>query len=187
MQDIAGLAFSLAPIADKAEARGDADASVLRSVVDHLRRNVRDLRALLVELHPPRLAAAGLDAAVADLVSPLQAGGADVSVSIDGTERLDREQEALVYRVAQEALRNVIAYADASEVRVELTVDDGVARLVVADNGRGFEAGVRERRREEGHIGLSLVEELARQSGGTLEVESTAGTGTRVELEVPAR
>ncbi len=187
VQDIAGLAFSLAPIADKAEARGDADASVLRSVVDHLRRNVRDLRALLVELHPPRLAAAGLDAAVADLVSPLQAGGADVSVSIDGTERLDREKEALVYRVAQEALRNVIAYADASEVRVELTVDDGVARLVVADNGRGFEAGVRERRREEGHIGLSLAEELARQSGGTLEVESTAGTGTRVELEVPAR
>jgi signal transduction histidine kinase len=187
VQDIAGLAFSLAPIADKAAARGDADASVLRSVVDHLRRSVRDLRALLVELHPPRLAAAGLDAAVADLVSPLQAGGADVSVSIHGTERLDREKEALVYRVAQEALRNVIAYADASEVRVELTVDDGVARLVVADNGRGFEAGVRDRRREEGHIGLSLAEELARQSGGTLEVESTAGTGTRVELEVPAR
>ena len=87
---------------------------MLRTTIERLRRTVRDLRALLVELHPPHLAAAGLEAAIADLVSPLQASGTAVSVAIDGAERLDREQEALVYRVAQEAVRNVIAYADAA-------------------------------------------------------------------------
>ena len=186
VQDIAGLAFSLAPVADKASARGDADAGLLRKTVEHLRRNVRDLRALLVELHPPHLAAAGLDAALADLVSPLEAAGTDVSVMIDGADRLDREQEALVYRVAQEAVRNVIAYADATSVRVELSVDDGVARLLVVDDGRGFDEGVRTQRLEEGHLGLSLAEELASQSGGILTVSSAEGAGTRVELEVPS-
>jgi two-component system NarL family sensor kinase len=188
VQEIAGLAFSLAPLADEAAARGASDeAGVLRTTIERLRRTVRDLRALLVELHPPHLAAAGLEAALADLVSPLQASGAIVVVVVEGAERLDREQEALVYRVAQEAVRNVIAYADARSVRVELVVDDGVARLVVADDGRGFDDAMRARRLEEGHLGLSLVAELAGQSGGTLEVNSTLGEGTRVELEVPSR
>ena len=188
VQEIAGLAFSLAPLADDAAARGaSSEEAALRSTIDHLRRTVRDLRALLVELHPPHLAAAGLETAIADLVSPLHARGAAVTVAIEGAAELDREGEALVYRVAQEAVRNVIAYADASEVRVELTVAEGVARLVVSDDGLGFDPAIREQRLAEGHLGLSLVEELARQSGGSLEIRTAEGAGTRVELEVPTR
>ncbi len=187
VQEIAGLAFSLAPLADGAAARGArAEADLLRGTIERLRRTVRDLRSLLIELHPPNLAAAGLEAAIADLVSPVRAGGAVVSVAIEGAELLGREQEALVYRVAQEAVRNVIAYADAASLLVELRVADGVARLVVADDGRGFDPAVRAQRLAEGHLGLSLVEELARQSGGSLEIVSSDGGGTRVELEVPS-
>jgi two-component system, NarL family, sensor kinase len=188
VQDIAGLAFTLAPLADGAAARGASDdAVVLRTAVDRLRRTVRDLRALLVELHPPRLAAAGLEAAIADLVSPLQANGTEVSLTIDGAERLDREQEALVYRVAQEAVRNVIAYADADAVRIELAVEGSLARLVISDDGRGFDPEVRERRLAEGHLGLSLVEDLVRDFGGRLVISSSEGAGTSVQLEVPSR
>jgi signal transduction histidine kinase len=185
VQEIAGLAYGLAPLADSASARGaTGDAAVLGTTIDRLRRTVRDLRALLVELHPPHLAAAGLESAIADLVSPLQASGVQVATSIDGAERLGLEREALVYRVAQEAIRNVIAYADASSLEVTLQVDDA-ARLVVADDGRGFRPEQRAQRLEEGHLGLSLVEELARQSGGTLQISSAEGAGTRVELVVP--
>lgn len=188
VQEIAGLAFSLAPLADGAAARGaKGESDLLRTTIDRLRRTVRDLRALLVELHPPRLAAAGLEAAIADLVSPLQANGVTVTLAIDGAEYLDREQEALVYRVAQEAVRNVIAYAHADSLRVDVTVDDGVARLVVSDDGRGFDPELRTQRLAEGHLGLSLVEELAQDAGGSLEITSREGEGTRVELEVPAR
>ena len=64
VQDIAGAAFSLAPLADSAEARGaTGEARELRATIDLLRHDVRDLRALLVDLHPPHLEAAGLDAA----------------------------------------------------------------------------------------------------------------------------
>jgi two-component system, NarL family, sensor kinase len=188
VQELAGLAFSLAPVADRAASRGDdADAAVVRRVIDRLRGSVRDLRALLVDLHPPILASAGLDAAIRDLVSPLAARGTNVELKVDGDDRLDPETQALVYRVAQEAVRNVITYADATNVSVEVGVVDSTARLVVADDGRGFEPGVRDQRREEGHMGLSLVEELARQAGGRLTVDSSEGAGTRVRLEVPTR
>ena len=81
----------------------------------------------------------------------------------------------------------MIAYADAGSLRVELTVEDGAVRLVVLDDGRGFDPERRERRLAEGHLGLSLVEELARDSGGSLTISSSVGAGTRVELEVPSR
>ena len=188
VQEIAGLAYSLAPLADAAAARGaSGEAECAPATIERLRRTVRDLRALLVELHPPHLAAAGLEAAIADLVSPLQASGVDVSIAMDGAERLDREQQALVYRVAQEAVRNVIAYAAAASVSVELSVDGRVSRLVVSDDGRGFDPELREQRLAEGHLGLSLVEELARDYGGSLTITSHEGEGTRVELEVPSR
>jgi signal transduction histidine kinase len=186
VQELAGLAFSLAPVADDAEKRGeDRDAAVVRNVIDRLRGTVRDLRALLVDLHPPTLATAGLDAALRDLVGPLPARGTKVDLRVEGDERLDPDTQALVYRVAQEAVRNVIAYADASAVSIEVDVTDSTARLLVSDDGRGFAAETRERRREEGHLGLSLVEELARQAGGHLTVDSQQGAGTRVRLEVP--
>ena len=188
VQELAGLAFSLAPIADGAESRGArADAAVVQNVIDRLRGTVRDLRALLVDLHPPALATAGLDAALRDLVSPLSARGTNVELRIEGDEILDPDTQALVYRVAQEAVRNVIAYADASTVSVDVEVGDATARLLVADDGCGFDDEVRERRRAEGHVGLSLVEELARQAGGSLAIESREGVGTRVRLEVPIR
>lgn len=188
VQELAGLAFSLAPVADGAETRGaDGEAAVVRTVIDRLRGTVRDLRALLVDLHPPTLATAGLDAALRDLVSPLSPRGAAVELRVVGEERLDPDTQALVYRVAQEAVRNVIAYADASTVSVEVGVVDSTARLLVADDGRGFAPETRERRRAEGHLGLSLVEELADQAGGRLTVDSSEGEGTRVRLEVPLR
>jgi signal transduction histidine kinase len=186
VQELAGLAFSLAPVADGASSRGeDRDAAVVRTVIDRLRATVRDLRALLVDLHPPTLATAGLDAALRDLVDPLSAHGTSVELRIDDEGRLDADTQALVYRVAQEAVRNVIAYADASSVSVELAVVDSTARLLVEDDGRGFGVDTRDRRREEGHLGLSLVEELAQQAGGSLTIDSHEGAGTRVRLEVP--
>jgi two-component system NarL family sensor kinase len=187
VQDLAGLAFSLAPVADDAETRGaDSEAAVVRTVIDRLRGTVRDLRALLVDLHPPTLATAGLEAALGDLVSPLSRG-TKVELRVVGDDRLDLDTQALVYRVAQEAVRNVLAYAEASNVSVEVGVTDSTAHLVVADDGRGFGPETRQRRRAEGHLGLSLVEELAQQAGGSLTIDSREGAGTRVRLEVPLR
>lgn len=186
VQDVAGVAFGLAPAADRAAARGDADeAAELRGAVERLRHSVRDLRMLLVDLHPPTLAAAGLANALSDLVSPLEARGTAVSLDLDGVERLRPQEEALAYRIAQEAVRNVLAHADARSVRLELAVTPHELRLAVTDDGRGFTPEDRARSADAGHLGLSLLEELAAESGGTLRVGSAPGEGTRVELEVP--
>ena len=188
VQDIAGVAFSLAPVADLARERGDADeASALATAIENLRHSVRDLRALLVDLHPPHLAAVGLEAAIRDLISPLEARGIETELSVSGLEYVDQAQEAFVYRTAQEALRNVVDHAQAAKASVTVEGGPGVTRLIVVDDGRGFTQEQRERSLGEGHLGLSLLEELARQSGSALIVRSSPGQGTTIELRVRER
>ncbi|HET6548972.1 MAG TPA: ATP-binding protein [Solirubrobacter sp.] len=178
VQDLAGVAFGLAPLAADAEHAGRRDeAGVIAGAVDTLRQGVRDMRTLLVEIHPPRLETAGLGPALDDLLSPLRAQGirTDLLVTEGGGA------DPLVYRVAREALRNVQAHAGASRVAVKVTPE----RLTVTDDGRGFDVAERERRREQGHLGLALLADLAEQSGGRLDVRSRPGEGTTVDLGLP--
>jgi signal transduction histidine kinase len=185
VQDLAGVAFGLAPLVEEAERRGDrAEAAALRDATAALRQGVRDLRTLLVEIHPPNLESAGLEVALSDLLSPLEAAGiaTELLVETDGGD-----DDALVYRAAREAVRNAQAHGKPSTVRVAVTQVAGATRLVVADDGRGFLPSDRERRAEEGHVGLRLLEGLVEQAGGRLTVSSEPGAGTTVELTVPAR
>jgi two-component system, NarL family, sensor kinase len=177
VQDLAGVAFGLAPLAAEARTRGDEEeAQVIGEAVDTLRQGVRDMRTLLVEIHPPRLETAGLEPVLDDLLSPLRAAGLETTLEVSATTR----QDALMYRVAREALRNVRDHAQASRVSVVVTPNT----LTVTDNGRGFDADERARRRLQGHVGLSLLEDLARQSGGALTIDSEPGHGTKVELKL---
>jgi signal transduction histidine kinase len=149
---------------------------------------VRDLRTLLVEIHPPSLESAGLEAALSDLLSPLHGAGIETELHVDDRATAGSAGDALVYRVAREALRNVQKYAEADTVRIEVSRPDAnVTRLVVEDDGRGFSRQEREHRGEEGHVGLTLLEGLVQQSNGRLAVRSEPGKGTKVELEVPAQ
>jgi two-component system, NarL family, sensor kinase len=189
VQDVAGVAFGLAPLAEDAERRGDTRAAgALRGSMSTLRQGVRDLRTLLVEIHPPSLESAGLEAALSDLLSPLQADGIRTELHVDDRATVGSNGDALVYRVAREALRNAQKYAEADSVRIDVTrPEPDTTRLVVTDDGRGFSSDDRARRAEEGHVGLTLLESLVRQSNGTLAVKSVPGHGTTVELEVPVR
>jgi two-component system, NarL family, sensor kinase len=188
VQDLAGVAFGLAPLAEDAERRGAAgEASALHNAVDCLRQGVRDLRTLLVEIHPPSLESAGLEAALSDLLSPLRAAGIATELHVDDSATASSNRDPLIYRVAREALRNVQEHAKADSVRIDLTRPaTDTTRLVVTDDGRGFSQGERAQRGEEGHVGLTLLEGLVRQSDGTLAIDSQPGEGTTVRLEVPA-
>ena len=183
VQDLAGVAFGLAPLADRAP---PGQAAELRAAVDRLRQGVRELRTLLVEIHPPRLDSAGLEVALSDLLSPLAAEGISTSLEVDAAASAGSPHDALVYRVAREALRNVQAHAQASRVRVEVSGRGAQRRLVVIDDGRGISAGARAASEAEGHLGLTLLEDVVVQSGGRLAVGPGPERGTRVELEVPA-
>ena len=183
VQDLAGISYSLSAAAQTEGSPGARET--LRQAAAGTRDSMRRLRSLLVEIHPPNLRASGLEAALADLLAPLQARGAKTSLTVDPALGLDEDAERIVYRAAAEALRNVERHADANRVAVAVEERDEGVRLVVVDDGVGFGPGDRERRREEGHVGLSLLEELAARAGGRLAVRSAPGDGTTFELELP--
>ncbi len=189
VQDLAGVAFGLAPLVADAERRGDDGAAgVLRRATSRLRQGVRELRTLLVEIHPPNLESAGLRVALSDLLSPLEADGIATSLDVQDAPNGAGPDEALVYRVAREAIRNAQAHGSPSSVQVAVThPSPGSTRLVVADDGSGFAPDARERRGAEGHLGLTLLEGIVAQADGRLAVRSAPGEGTTVELELPAR
>ena len=183
VQHLAGISYTLSAAA---QTEGSADArETLRQAAAGTRDSMRRLRSLLVEIHPPNLRASGLEAALAELLAPLRARGAETSLTVDPALGLDEGAERIVYRAAAEALRNVERHADANRVAVAVEERVEGVRLVVTDDGVGFGPGDRERRREEGHVGLSLLEELAERAGGRLAVRSAPGDGTTFELELP--
>jgi signal transduction histidine kinase len=188
LQDLAGIAYSLRAGADAKEA---AVPAPVRETLDEAARGTRDsvrrIRSLLVEIHPPNLRASGLEPALADLLSPLPSRGIDVTLDVGEGVDLDEETELLFYRAASEAIRNVERHARASHVSVQVARQDGRASLRVVDDGVGFERVDRERSRAEGHVGLSLLEELALRLDGTLDVRSAPQAGTTFVLEVPSR
>jgi signal transduction histidine kinase len=185
VQDLAGISYSLSAAA---EAEGSpATRATLRDAANATRGVLRRLRTLLVEIHPPNLRASGLEAALDDLLAPLRSHGLETELAIEPDAVLDEADEQLLYRAAAEALRNVERHAGATRVEVTLQSADGAVRLEVADDGTGFTGEERARRREQGHLGLSLVEGLAEHAGATVDVRSTPGAGTTFTLTVPRR
>jgi signal transduction histidine kinase len=189
VQNVAGVAFGLAPLAQRAQRRGDeADAAELRESIAQLRQGVRDMRTLLVEIHPPNLESVGLDAALHDLLSPLEARGIRTTLKLDVGRTGSGPRDALVYRTAREAIRNVQTHAEASSIHVAVgRPASGMTRLVISDDGKGFDAADRGRARDAGHVGLTLLDGLVEQAGGRLTICSQPGIGTTVILDLPAQ
>ena len=186
VQDLAGTSYALAVAADGADVAPRKDLQdVLRGAASSTRQSMRQLRSLLVEIYPPSLRDAGLEAALNDLVAGLSARG--IAVTADVSERApSAEAERLIFRTAQEALRNVIEHAGARSCSVTLRAVENALELVVTDDGRGFDAELASERAEAGHVGLRLLADLAEDAGGELTIESAPGAGTRVRLWLPA-
>ena len=186
VQELAGLSFQMAAAVDQERSETELRRILIESGAG-TRSAIRQLRSLLLEIYPPALSERGLAAALSDLVAPLTARDIDVEADVDPDLALPTETEQLLFRVAQEAVRNIIAHAAADRVTIHVAGDDGVATLRVVDDGRGFDADELERRRTEGHIGLAVLRDLAESAGGTLSVRSAPGAGTTIDLEVPVR
>jgi signal transduction histidine kinase len=185
VQDLAGISYTLSAAADSTVDRpSPALRETLHEAAGSTRESMRRLRSLLVEIHPPNLRSAGIEAALADLLAPLPSHGIETSLQVTDEAALSEETELLFYRAGGEAIRNVVSHSDATRVSVRIDVAGRLARLEVTDDGKGFTVAERKLRRSEGHVGLSLLDELAVRAGGMLEVSSTPGIGTSVVLEV---
>jgi two-component system, NarL family, sensor kinase len=186
VQNLAGVSYSLAAAAERGAATGNGHppvAETLERAADQTRESIRELRGLLVEIYPPSLHRAGLAAALGDAAAPLVRRGIDVRTSVPPELEIPEECEALLFRVAQEALRNVANHADAWHVEVRVERSGDRLSMEVQDDGRGFDTDTP---RPEGHFGLSLIEDLARDADADLVVDSRPGEGTRVRVELEA-
>jgi signal transduction histidine kinase len=184
VQDLVGVAYELAAQAERVE--NEHAAGALRDGASRARDSVRALRALLPEIYPPSLHRAGLASALHDLATTLTARGIPTTVSVSDDLRVSDAIERLLFRAAQEALRNAAAHSDASAITASVARVNGAAILEVRDDGVGFDTGVIADRPAQGHFGLRLVGDLARDAGGRLDVDSAPGQGTVVRVEVPA-
>jgi len=180
VQDLVGVSYTLAALSDTATSDGSADqARRLAGAAAETRRAVRSLRSLLVEIYPPNLADTGLEGALTDLAAAADRNGTTVDVVVDPTVDLPADQQAVVYRVVREALQNVAKHARAEQVTVRLVPRDDGAQLTVVDDGQGFDPAAV----AEGHVGLRLLDDLAREHGDVLEVTS-GDAGTTIRLDV---
>jgi signal transduction histidine kinase len=185
VQDLAGVAYQLSGSARRDSVEPTA-AALLESSAVQVRESIKSLRSLLVDIYPPNLTDAGLPAALGDLMAAASARGLHTSCDVDqSAEAMSESTTALVYRVAREAIRNVLAHAAARSVTVTVAVRDGLAVLDVVDDGVGFTPETAAARAGEGHLGLRGLADLVSGAGGHLDIDSSPGNGTRLHVEVP--
>ena len=143
-----------------------------------------EMRALIFELRPESLEKEGLVAALEKQADALKTRHEmEVVTTLCSEPEASLEVKEAIYRVAQEALHNTVKHARASNVEIRMECTPDQITLKVSDDGVGFET----RGDFPGHLGLRSMRERASRLGGTLEMDSGPGKGTRIRARVPVR
>jgi len=162
-----------------------------RLQMEELREQVNDtiqsVRRLSQDLRPAALDRLGLLPALEWLATDAaKYSGISTSVKVIGTERrLSEEVELVLFRITQEALRNVWRHSQATKAEITVRFDESRTCIIIADNGKGFKLSksMSELARD-GKLGLAGMQERAQLLNGTVTVESEPGKGTRVIVDV---
>jgi len=187
VQELSAISYVVSSAADRATGTDQQLAERLQVAAGGVRASIGGLRSLLVDVYPPALGAAGIAAALSDLTGMLRPRGIDVELHLAEDVDLDADGESLVFRIAQEIIRNIGRHSGARRVRVTLARTGTTAALTVMDDGVGFDPKGVVAATREGHFGITLMTGLATEAGAHLSVASAPGRGTRWLLEVPAR
>jgi signal transduction histidine kinase len=179
--------FSVMLTAEAAAAQIGRDATAAREQLDRVRElageALEELRSLILGLRPPALERDGLQGTLRKEVEMLsRVHGTSIELELADDVRLDRERELAVLRIAHEAIQNALRHARAQHVIVRVAPSDGGVAIEVTDDGVGFDpqaADIRGR-----HLGLTSMEERARELNARLRIRSAPGVGTTIRLEV---
>lgn len=184
-----GVAQSLAAMLLQVRlARGLSDAQVrdnlLADVAERIATEIEGLRVIARELRPPALDMLGLSAAVEAYAREVM-DRSDIRVEVrtsNANGQLRRENELALYRLIQEAISNVVRHADANTARITLEAGNRGIAASIEDDGKGFDVAAA---LNHGAPGLFGMYERAAYAGGTVQIKSGNGTGTRVRIEFP--
>jgi two-component system NarL family sensor kinase len=181
------LQYVLAARQDLEDAQELADQEAFSRVETALTESSRLLRSTVAQLHPAVLEGAGLARTLRDVAADTQArAGCVVQLDVDGwPEDLRTPLDGLLYTTARELLTNVVKHASARTVELELRHDDGIATLVIADDGRGITPEAEAGSIAAGHIGLASHRVRVEAAGGSLIVRPRQPNGTIAYVVVP--
>lgn len=197
VQQIFGISYQLGGLQRRLNMSNGRSADAGRSLphdLEELRHELlgvgTELRNLIGELTPAGLDELGLTDALLGYVQRLQRLDAElpeVLLDLDESGTLLQEPVAIcLFRVAQEALRNVVKHSQATEVRLSLKLSDQAAVLTISDNGQGFHMPLRlTELAQTNHFGLLGMTERVAWVGGGLTIRSQVGTGTEVLAQIP--
>ncbi|MBK5218363.1 MAG: GAF domain-containing sensor histidine kinase [Thermoleophilia bacterium] len=182
LQGLAAIRISLATaLQSDAPDRVEKIAGAAEQTVDRLEGQINELSRLINDLRPAPLERLGLAGALEALVEDCgRRGNFDVEADIELAGELTGEQERVVYRLAQEALNNVVKHSAAKHASLSAKLDGGSVRIVVEDDGSGFETSVGSEGR-----GLGGMRERVALLGGEIDVHSELAKGTEVVATLP--
>jgi len=163
----------------------DAKQKLLESK-NHLSKTIQDLRDLAKTLNTDFIAELGLSGAVEQQLQLMQKTGAyQTSLSINGNEHKDQQQDLVVFRIVQELLNNIVKHAGASTVEINIAYGPAQVVITVKDNGKGFDANADSNTQK----GLGLANMRTRMAliNGQININSKPGQGTIATIELPKR
>src|SRR5712691_11168485 len=188
VQYVYALGLQLEHARDLVASQPDAVAPVLTGSIQQTNHVLSEMRTFIYQLRPIIMKEKEIGQWVLDLCHQFQqATGIPVQAEVGATagDELSPAISIALFRIIQEALANIYKHAQATHATVSLDFDGKGARLVIEDDGRGFDVDARPARAiQQGH-GLANIEERVRELGATLKVESAPGAGTRLEAVFP--
>ena len=175
VQDVAGLALALGA------------APETRAAAETLRRAVSSLRTSMATIRPAAPERDGLGPALDDACARARAAGVTTDIDVPEVVEASAAARTAVVRFVREAVWNAVKHSGASRIRVRVRAGRPDLVVSVADDGVGFDPAVLDRPARAGHLGTTLLREVAEDTGGSLLLRTAPGAGTRWELTLPAR
>jgi two-component system, NarL family, sensor histidine kinase DevS len=182
LQNLAAIRIQLATaLQSGGEERAERIESAAEKAIGQLEGQINELSRLINDLRPAALERLGLAGALQALAEESSArSGAEIGTEIEVSDTRSGEEDRIVYRLVQEALTNVVKHANASRVEVSAKEGEGAIRILVRDDGDGFDAAADTTGR-----GLRGMRERIELLGGEIAVTSNPGDGTEITARVP--
>jgi signal transduction histidine kinase len=187
LQHLAALGYKLELVARRME-KGEtsASAATLSQAQAGLERDIQELRTIMSTLRPPALDSQGLEAALRNHVSLLpKSDDLQLTVASSLKGRVEGTLETVLFRIAQEALSNVVKHSRAHRASVAVSQEGDSVLLEIDDDGVGFTPEHAAGLALKGHFGLVGMRERVRMAGGSLSLQSSARGGTHVRALIP--
>ncbi len=166
----------------------DLDQAKARDELANLKTSAanafQQVRDFIFELRPMMLDDLGLVPTIRRFVDALKPpSGMEIQLTVTGMERrFESYIEVMIFRAIQELVNNAMRHSQASEVKVQVDLGDNLIKVIVDDNGKGFDTAILD---ERSRMGIRLIKERVEKLGGFLEISSIPEKGTRISFQIP--